>query len=155
MGINRDEFSDLSGFEAVAIVYLYECLSDKGTDIPLHSGYNSIYEENKKRRDLKIKALTEQIRARFNNEKIKSPLSEEEYFLACGWLTEQMHILMNHRTVKIQVLREKMKSDLLKYWRETIPLLTKSGYTVPLEFLIEKIFPLTQRQNIIDKALQI
>ena len=33
-----------------------------------------------------------------------------------------------------------MKSDLLKYWRETIPLLTESGYMVPLEFLIEKIF---------------
>lgn len=154
-GINRDEFSDLSGLEAVAIVYLYEYLSDKGTDIPLYSGYKSIYEENKKRRDLKIKALAKQIRARFNNKKIKSPLSEEEYFLACGWLTEQMYILMNYRTVEIQTLREKMKSDLLKYWRETIPLLTESGYTVPLEFLIEKIFPLTQRQKIIDKALQI
>ena len=155
LGINRDEFSELSGLEMLAVIYLYEYLSDKGTDIPLHSGYNSIYEENKKRRDLKIKALVKQLRARFDNKKIDSPLSDEEYFLSCTWLTEQMYTLMNHRTVEIQRLREKMKFALLKYWRETIPLLTDSGYTVPLESLIEKIFPLTHRQEIIDNALQI
>ena len=155
LGINRDEFSKLNGLETLAIIYLYEYLSDKGTDIPLHSGYNSIYEENKKRRDLKIKALIKQLRARFENEKIDSPLSDEEYFLGCSWLTEQMHTLMNHRTVEIQHLREKMKFVLLRYWRETIPLLTDSGYTVPLEILIEKILPETQRQEITDKALKI
>jgi len=96
-----------------------------------------------------------QLRARFDSKKIDSPLSDEEYILACSYLTEQMYILANHRTIKIQILREKMKSALLSYWQETIPLLTESGYTVPLEFLIEKIFPLTQRQEIIDKALQI
>ena len=121
----------------------------------MHSGYNSICEEDKKRRDLKIKALVKQLRARLDSKKIDSPLSDEEYFLACSYLTEQMYILTNHRTIKIQILREKMKSALLRYWKETIPLLTESGYTVPLEGLIEKIFPLTQRQEIIDKALQI
>ena len=129
-------------------------MSDSGANIPLHSGYNSIYKEDKKRRDLKIKALVKQLRARFYNENINSPLSEEEYFLACGWLTKQMHTLMSFRTVEIQTLREKMKFALLKYWQETIPLLTESGYTVILESLIEKIFPLTQRQEIMGKALQ-
>lgn len=155
LGINRDEFSELSGLDTLSIIYLYEYLSDTGKDIPLHSGYNSICEEDKKRRDLKIKSLVKQLRARFENQKIDSPLSDEEYFLACSYLTEQMYILTNHRTIKIQILREKMKSALLRYWQETIPLLTESGYTVPLESLIEKIFPLTQRQEIIDKALQI
>ena len=155
LGINRDEFSELSGLETLSIIYLYEYLSDTGKDIPLYSGYNSIYEEDKKQRDLKIKALVKQLRARLDSKKIDSPLSDEEYFLACSYLTEQMYILTNHRTIKIQILREKMKSALLRYWKETIPLLTESGYTVPLEGLIEKIFPLTQRQEIIDKALQI
>ncbi|MBQ6298249.1 MAG: hypothetical protein IJK81_11305 [Selenomonadaceae bacterium] len=155
LGINRDEFSELNGLETLSIIYLYEYLSDTGRDILLHSGYNSICEEDKKRRDLKIKALVKQLRARFENQKIDSPLSDEEYFLTCSWLTEQMYILTNHWTIKIQVLREKMKSASLRYWRETIPLLTESSYTVPLESLIEKIFPLTQRQVIINKALQI
>ena len=154
LGINRDEFSELSGLETLSIIYLYEYLSDTVKEIPLHSGYNSICEEDKKRRDLKIKALVKQLRARFENQKIDSPLSDEEYFLACSYLTEQMYILANHQTIKIQILREKMKSALLSYWQETIPLLTESGYTVPLESLIEKIFPLIQRQEIIDKALQ-
>ena len=65
-----------------------------------------------------------------------------------------MHTLMSFRTVEIQTLREKMKFALLKYWQEAIPLLTESGYTVILESLIEKIFPLTQRQEIMGKALQ-
>lgn len=155
LGINRDEFSELNRLETLSIIYLYEYLSDTGKYIPLHSGYNSICEEDKKRRDLKIKALVKQLRARFENQKITSPLLDEEYFLSCSWLTEQMYILTNHRTIKIQILREKMKSALLRYWQETIPLLTESGYIVPLENLIEKIFTLTQRREIIDKALQI
>lgn len=155
LGIKRNEFSELNGLEILAIIYLYEYLSDKGTDIPLHSGYNGIYEKDKKRRDLKIKALMKQFSAKLENKKIANPLSEEEFFLACEWLTEQMYILINHRTVEIQILREKMKSALLKYWRETIPLLTESGYTVPLEILIEKILPISQRQEIISTALKI
>ena len=69
LGINRDEFSELSGLETLSIIYLYEYLSDTGNDIPLHSGYNSICEEDKKRRDLKIKALVKQLRARFESKK--------------------------------------------------------------------------------------
>ena len=155
LGINRDEFSELSGLEAVAIVYLYERLADAGTDIPLHSGYIGAREENKQRRDLKIKALMEQIHARLTNEEIKVPLSDEEYFLACVWLTEQMHTLINYLTIEIKTLREKMKSALLKYWRETVPLLPPTGRKVNLEELIEKILPIPQRQVIITKAIQI
>ncbi len=117
LGINRDEFSELSGLETLSIIYLYEYLSDTGKDIPLHNGYNSICEEDKKRRDLKIKDLVKKLRARFESKKIDSPLSDEEYFLACSYLTEQMYILTNHRTIKIQILREKMKSALLRYWQ--------------------------------------
>ena len=155
LGIKRNVFSELNGLEILVIIYLYEYLSDKGINIPLHSGYNSIYEKDKKRRDLKIKALVKQFTAKLENKKIDNPLSEEEFFLACQWLTEQMHTLINHRTVQIQILREKMKSALLKYWRETVPLLTESGYTVPMEILIEKILPISQRQEITSKALEI
>lgn len=152
-GINRDEFSNLSGLEVVAIAYLYEYLSDNGTDIPLHSGYISTREDDQKRRDLKIKALVKQLRARFEKTEIDSPLSEEEYFLACQWLTEQMYMLMNCRTVELQTLREMMKSALLKYWRRTIPLLTPSDDEIQLESLIEKILPIQQRQAIISEAI--
>ena len=149
--MNRKESSCLNNFEMCVIIYLYEILSDKAIDIPLSSGYMA----DKKSRDLKIKALVKQIKSKLNEEEISNPLSEEEFFLACLWLGEQMYTLINCRTIKIQILREKMKSKLLEYWLASVPLLTESGYRVNPEDLIEKIFPKQELQKIVDDATKL
>lgn len=149
--MNRKESAFLNNFEMVVMIYLYEILSDKAIDIPLSSGYMA----DKKSRDLKITALVKQIKSKLNEEEISNPLSEEEFFLACLWLGEQMYTLMNCRTIKIQILREKMKSKLLEYWRSSVPLLTESGYRVNLEDLIEKIFSKQELQKIVDDVTKL
>ena len=149
--MNRRESVCLNNFEMCVMIYLYEILSDKAIDIPLSSGYMA----DKKSRDLKITALVKQIKAKLNEEEISNPLSEEEFFLACLWLGEQMYTLMNCRTIKIQILREKMKSKLLEYWLASVPLLTESGYRVNLEDLIEKILPKQELQRIVDDATKL
>ena len=146
--MNKDEPFYPSNFEMIAIIYLYEFLSDRRIDIPLSSGYIA----DKKSRDLKITALVKQIKAKLKNEYISNPLSEEEFFLACLWLGEQMYTLINRRTIKIQVFREKMKYELLKYWLTSVPLITESGCRVNPEDLIEKILPKEQLEAIINDA---
>ena len=66
-----------------------------------------------------------------------------------------MYTLINCRTIEIQILREKMKSKLLEYWLESVPLLTESGYRVNLEDLIEKILPKQELQRIVDDATKL
>lgn len=149
--MNRNESVCLNNFEMVVIIYLYEILSDKAIDIPLSSGYMA----DKKSRDLKIKALVKQIKAKMNEEEISNPLSEEEFSLACLWLGEQMYTLVNCRTIEIQILREKMKSKLLEYWLSSVPLLTESWYRVNLEDMIEKILPKQELQKIVDDATKL
>lgn len=148
LAMNKNESDCLSNFEMIAIIYLYEFLSDEAIDIPLSSGYMA----DKKSRDLKITALVKQIKAKLNNEKISNPLSDEEFFLVYLWLGEQMYTLINFRTIEIQTLREKMKSKLLGYWLSSIPLLTESGKSVKLEELIEKILPQEELQKIVEDA---
>ena len=67
------------------------------------------------------------------------PLSEEEYFLACHWLNEQMYTLTNYRTVKLQELREETKDALLEYWLATVPLITtqRNDKINPVKYLAE------------------
>lgn len=120
LGMNRNISEDIEGFEAVEIIYLYEFLSDRNIDIPLYSGYT----KQKRRRDLKIKQLIKKMHDKETENETDVPLSEEEYFLACYWLNEQMYTLTNYRTVKLQELREKMKAALLEYWLSTVPLIT-------------------------------
>lgn len=149
--MNRKESVCLNNFEMVVIIYLYEILSDKAIDIPLSSGYMA----DKKSRDLKIKALVKQIKAKMNDEEISNSLSEEEFFLACLWLGEQMYTLVNCRTIEIQILREKMKSKLLEYWLSSVPLLTESWYRVNFEDMIKKILPKQELQKIVDDATKL
>jgi len=135
-GIHQPERNNLSIFELILIICLYETSSDNGIKIPLYSGYKG----NKRRRVLKIKALVTNIRSR-NTEKNSSALSDEQYFLACYWITEQMHTLTNYRTIEIQKLREQMKIKILHYWLSRYPLLTKSGLKIDLNELSETILP--------------
>ena len=126
---------DIEGFEAVEIMYLYEFLFDRNIDIPLYSGYT----KQERRRDLKINQLVKKMQNKETENETDVPLSEEEYFLACHWLNEQMYTLTNYRTVKLQELREETKDALLEYWLATVPLITtqRNDKINPVKYLVE------------------
>ena len=144
-GIHQPEGRKLSVFELILIVYLYETSSDNRINIPLYSGY----EPKKEHHDLKIKALVKNIRSRNNGQ--DSNLPEEQYFLACYWITEQMNTLINYRTVEIQKLREQMKIKILNYWLNRYPLLTEGGLKINYDELIETILPHKTYETIFKK----
>ena len=147
-GMNRPVSENLQGFETVALIYLYEFIADKSIDVPLYSGYT----QQARRRDLKINQLIKKIQAKATGVSVSVSLTEEEYFLACYWLNEQMYTLTHYRTIEIQQLREKMKSTLLAYWTATIPFLTNQEKSVnPLEYIIfvavSQIFELISKKG--------
>ena len=145
LGVNKPAERKLSVFEIVLIIYLYETLSDNATDIPLYSGYNC----NGNYRDLKIKALVKNLRSRSSGQ--DSNLPDEQYFLACYWITEQMNTLINYRTVEIQRLREQMKIKILNYWLNRYPLITEEGLKIDYDELIETILPHKTYETIFKK----
>ena len=134
-GLNKPISENLQGFETVTLIYLYEFLADKNVEIPLHSGYT----KEKRRRNLKINQLITKIQINDAGKETSRALTEEEYFLACYWLTEQMYTLINYRTIKIQKLREEMKAAILKYLLATVPLITTQKKSVNPAELIAKI----------------
>lgn len=81
-----------------------------------------------------------------------SSLSDEQYFLACYWITEQMHTLINVRTIKIQKLREQMKIKILHYCLNRYPLLTAEGLKIDYDELIETILPYKTYKKIFDNS---
>ena len=149
LGHNKPINTSLNSFELINIIYLHETLSRNSTDINLHSGYNPL---GKRRRNLKIQRLSKLLRAKLENKTISTPLSDEEFFLACHWITEQMHTLINYRTIEIQKLCEQMKLNILHYWQHCVPLMSKQYLSVNLENFMEKILPKQQQEQILRKA---
>lgn len=146
--MNKPILENLQGFETVALIYLYEFLADRNVEIPLYSGYT----KKERRRGLKINQLMKKIQIKDAGQETAVALTEEEYFLAGYWLTEQMYTLTNYRTIEIQKLREEMKSAILKYLLATVPLITTQKESVNPAELIAKMVICQVFKQIYQKA---